>query len=150
MDLIIPVFQSIFAGWIVLIVIKYIAFNKIHRFIGKYSHYPLKDDQITFTLKYNKRNLFNPILNIPIEIDRYKEGDSQNWSGTFNSDILNAYYFKGQYIIKEPGVHDKDGWHEVYLFEKAPRKLIAFNLHYLNENNRWVVDEGYYIEKNKK
>jgi len=125
-----------------------IAFSKIYGFMGEYSHFPEKDGTI-FCVTHNNWNLLNPILNIPIKIKRHKNGDTQDWYGTFNSDILNPYYFKGQYIIEDPGVHDEDGWHEIYLFEKKAKKLMGFNLHYLKAK-KWVEDEGYYIEKNAK
>ncbi|HEY8784295.1 MAG TPA: hypothetical protein VIM16_21890 [Mucilaginibacter sp.] len=147
MDFVLSIFENILAGYLIFVVIKFIAFRKVYRFIGDYLHFPEKDQTI-FTLKYNWWNLFNPILNIPIKIKRYKKDDSQNWTGTFNSDILNPFYFKGQYIIDDPGINDEDGWHEIYLFEKKSNKLIAFNLHHL-EGKTWVVDQGYYIQKIK-
>jgi hypothetical protein len=149
MDFLMSVFQNILSGYIILVIIKFIGFREIHKFMGDYSHFPLNNDQIIFTLSYNKWNMFNPILNISIKIARHnkQEKDTQDWSGTFNSDILNAYYFKGQYIIKEPSIGDKDGWLEIYLFKKKANKLIAFSLHYLDDKKRWVADEGYYIEK---
>lgn len=151
----IPVFQSMLAAYLFLIIIKLIAFCRIYRFFGDYCHPEEKDDDTNFKVSHTSGwNFISPIPNISITITRKgKSTPNQDWHGIFNSDILHIFYFKGIYIINDPGVHDSDGWHEIYLFEKHTKKKkpiirIGFNLHYLDEKEkRWLIDRGYYIEK---
>ena len=76
-----------------------------------------------------------------------------DWTSTFHSDILNLFYFKGIYIITDPGPFDSNGWLEMICFEYMDKKekqtiRIAFRVNFIDNTKRqWISDGGYYIEK---
>lgn len=144
-----PIIQSIIAGFILILIVKSVALIIMCKFFGKYKHLQSNtEDNTEFLVTYNWLTFLHPIPSISISITRINH-DQGDWNGTFNSDILNPLYFKGLYIIKDIKSDSRDGWHEVYFFKKDKEVRIAFNLHYLDNNNHWVNDGGYYITKMK-
>lgn len=156
----IPILQSLIAGYLLLVLVKVYSFAMFRRFLGSYSEIPSSPSEadylkkIKFKVSYNWCNLFTPVLNISININRKNtvEHDSMDWTGIYHSDILNLFYFKGIYIITNPGPGDSNGWHEMLCFDYRnngkKRMRIAFRVNYIKIGTRqWISDGGYYIEK---
>lgn len=123
------IIQSLIAGYCLFILVKLIAFIKIRKFMGDYTHFrDIKEanDKVIFIVSNNWMHLFIPIPNMTIKIIRkdYENLKSHYWRGIFNSDILNPLQFKGNYLIRGDDYgNEKTGWHDVYLFEDIPLKI---------------------------
>jgi hypothetical protein len=140
--------ENVLASYLIIILIKYIAFRQARRYSGRYNHDLTKENlsHIKFDISINAGLLYflNPISSITLKLTRH--GDAGDWKATLHSDILNIHHFKGNYFIDNPsGGHD--GWLDAFLFQKEGTK-IALHLHYLDPSqNKWVENEGYYIYK---
>ncbi|WP_462263272.1 frataxin family protein [Ferruginibacter sp.] len=140
--------ESLLAGYLIILIIKIIAFCKLKKYCGDYTHESSQNNnlkQVKFHISLENVFLYfiNPIQSIRLQIER--KGDEGDWTSNLQSDILNLHHFQGLYLIKNKPDGGQDGWLDAYLFNR-PYMKIALHLHYL-ENNRWKEDEGYYIIK---
>lgn len=146
---------SIAGAYLLLIIVKGISYWRIRGFIGKYKHFDkevIADDKVYFVMNFLWLSFLSPIPTIAVKIERLSlDGITKSdWKGIYVSDILNPFYFKGTYIIKDDYIKttsdgDQDGWHELNFFNSNPKK-IGLTLHYL-KNKKWVNEDGYFIAK---
>jgi hypothetical protein len=141
--------ESLITGYVIIFIIKCIAYFKASKFCGTYMHESAESKKLShvkFYVTIQRRFWYflNPIQSITLNIER--KGDQGDWSSSLGSDILNLTHFQGLYYITNKPGGGKDGWFDAYLFSQ-PYIRIALNLHFLGDDNRWKEDEGYYIIK---
>jgi hypothetical protein len=145
-DVIISTLISLLAAYIFLLLIKYSMWKQIKTSLGTYNEDGYEKSK--FAVSANKINNLTLFSRFQIEIKRTSSpNDEMNWKGVFYSDMLNPYHFQGIYITdKSPG--NKDGWMDVHIFRSEEK--IALKLHFINNERRWVENQGYFIIKDKK
>ena len=146
-----PVLLSLFSIYLFILIIRLTALLRLRKFFGSYAHITPageKPDDVTFTVSYSWIHFFSPVPRIIIKIERSSAKDSlyNDWNGWFVSNIVFLYYFKGRYELRNPGPDETYGWHHLYLFDK-PTPRIVMNLQRVENNQRIISDEGYYIVK---
>lgn len=149
-----------FAGYFLIIISKFICVYLIRKFLSFFKKCTLYENgSDEFELQYSYWNFITPLPCLKIKIIAKTNSGEDNWKGSYVSDILNPWFFKGTYVTKtyEQGL---PGYHELTFLEKENKEKenefqIAVRISYLKletingkDKLQWKDLDGYYMKSN--